>query len=318
MSEPGRFTVIIPHRNGADLLLSALAALKAAWDPVRDRVIVVDNASTDDSVARLQAAHPDVQVIRNPCNNGFGRACNQALALAESAYALILNNDARLGPGTLDRFEAFFQSHPDAAILAPQLFGPKGEPQRSYGWHPDFVSETGLGRKRKARVEGTEPRPVETVVGACMAVRMQAVAACGGFDEDFFFYFEETEWCLRMQRAGWSVWLIPELKVVHGKGESTRPLRTAAQIEMLRSRLIYYRKAFGEPAATFLAAWRVLRLLLNTVISSIGVVATLGFSGGLRNKAGNYLKQSAWLLVGCPEHWGLPDKCPRGLGQRGR
>lgn len=318
MSESGRFTIIIPHRNGAELLLSALAALKMAWDPARDRVIVVDNASTDDSVARLKTEHPDIHVIQNPCNNGFGRACNQGLAETDSAFALILNNDARLGPETLDRFEAFFRSHPNAAILAPQLFGPQGEAQRSYGWHPDFASETGLGRKRKARVEGTDPRPVETVVGACMAVRMQAVEASGGFDEDFFFYFEETEWCLRLQHAGWSVWLLPDLKVTHGKGESTRPLRTAAQIEMLRSRLIYYRKAFGVPTALFLSVWRVLRLLLNTVISTIGVLVTLGLLGGLRNKARNYLRQSAWLLAGCPEHWGLPDKCPRGLGKKGR
>ncbi|OYY94464.1 MAG: hypothetical protein B7Y41_06410 [Hydrogenophilales bacterium 28-61-23] len=307
-----RFSIVIPHRNGADLLLGAVEALKAAWDPARDEAIVVDNASTDDSLDRLAARHPDVAVIRNRCNNGFGRACNQGLRQASGEYALILNNDARLPAGALDVFADFFRGHASAGLLAGQLVGPDGQAQRSFGFYPGFASETGIGRKRRAKLPASDaPFEVETLVGACMAVRAAAVAQAGGFDEDFFFYFEETEWCLRLRRKGWGVWLLPAVKVLHGKGESTRPLRLNAQIEMLRSRLLYYRKAFSIGMAAFLTVWRVLRLMLNTLSAGIGVLLTVGLAAGVRRKASAYLLQSAWLLRGCPESWGLPDKCPR-------
>jgi hypothetical protein len=307
-----RFSIVIPHRNGADLLLGAVDALKAAWDPACDEAIVIDNASSDDSLAQLAAQHPDVKIIRNACNNGFGRACNQGLRQACGKYALILNNDARLPVGALNIFADFFQIHASAGLLAGQLVGPDGQPQRSFGYYPGVASETGLGRKRKAKLPASDaPFQVETLVGACMAVRMEAVRDTGGFDEDFFFYFEETEWCLRLHRHGFGIWLLPAVRVLHGKGESTRPLRLNAQIEMLRSRLLYYRKAFPFRIAAFLTVWRVLRLVLNTLSASLGVLLTVGLAAGIRRKAIAYLSQLAWLLRGCPESWGLPDKCLR-------
>lgn len=307
-----RFSIIIPHRNGSDLLLGAIDAVKAIWDPACDEIIIVDNASHDDSLALLVSKHADVSIIRNVCNNGFGRACNQGLRLASGEFALILNNDARLQAGTLNAFADFFQREASAGLLVGQLLGHDGKPQRSFGYYPGFASETGFGRKRKVSLpDSTKPFQVETVVGACMAVRLAAVADCGGFDEDFFFYFEETEWCFRLRQHGWSVWLLPEVKVLHGKGESTRPLRLNAQLEMLRSRLLYYRKVFPFPLSGLLIVWRVLRLLVNSLVAAMGVLLTAGLAVGVRRKAAAYLFQAAWLLRGCPENWGLPDKCLR-------
>ena len=307
-----RFSIVIPHRNGAVLLLGAVDALKASWDPTCDEAIVVDNASSDDSLVQLARWHPDVAVIRNACNNGFGRACNQGLRQARGEFALILNNDARLPAGALDTFVDFFRQQAGGGLLAGQLVGPDGRPQRSFGFFPGLASETGIGRKRKATLPAADtPFQVETLVGACMAARMAAVRDTGGFDEDFFFYFEETEWCLRLHRQGWGVWLLPAVKVLHGKGESTRPLRLNAQLEMLRSRLLYYRKAFPFRMAAFLTVWRVFRLLLNALSASLAVVFTVGLAAGVRRKAVAYLSQLGWLLSGCPESWGLPDKCLR-------
>jgi hypothetical protein len=312
-----RFSIVIPHRNGAELLLGAVEALKACWDPARDEAIVVDNASSDDSLALLARRHPDVTVIRNVCNNGFGRACNQGLQAARGEFALILNNDARLPAGSLEAFADFFGRQASAGLLAGRLVGPDGRRQRSFGFYPGFASETGIGRKPKAMLPvADDPFPVETLVGACMAARMVAVRNTGGFDEDFFFYFEETEWCLRLHRKGWGIWLLPAVKVLYGKGESTRPLRLNAQLEMLRSRLLYYRKAFPFRMAALLTAWRVLRLLLNTFSAALGVLLTVGLAAGVRRKAVAYLSQMAWLLRGCPESWGLPDKCQRGMPPR--
>ena len=307
-----RFSIIIPHRNGEGPLQDALTALSATIDPQQDEVILVDNGSTDDSVTMARDILPGLVVIANPCNKGFGRACNQGLRRAQGRYALILNDDARVPPDTLNEFARRFDEIPDAAIFAPQLVGPDGTLQRSFGFFPDFRSETGIGRKRRlAPATGDSPRRVDTVVGACMAVRRAAIDQCGTFDEDFFFYFEETEWCHRLQANGWGVWLLPRLRVVHGKGVSTRPLRRAAQLEMFRSRLLYYRKVFSPGQAALLTYWRIVRLALNMLASGIWTLFTLGLSGTARMRLATYATQLAWLVFGKPESWGLPDKCPR-------
>lgn len=116
-----RFSIVIVHRNGAQMLLKALAALHAACDPARDEIFVVDNGSDDGSADEVARAWPGVQLIRNACNNGFARANNQAIAVASGEYVVLLNNDAFLAPDTLARFEAVFRSEPRCAVVAGQL-----------------------------------------------------------------------------------------------------------------------------------------------------------------------------------------------------
>jgi N-acetylglucosaminyl-diphospho-decaprenol L-rhamnosyltransferase len=307
-----RFSVIIVHRNGADMIIKVLAALDQTLAGGRDEIILVDNGSGDDSLARVRESHPAVRVVANGCNSGFAHACNQGLAVARGRYALFLNNDAFLPGDALDRFEQDFAEHPRAALIGGQLIGPGGESQRSVGFAPDFLSEMGLRRKRaREPAPGTRPREVETLVGACMALRREAVDSAGPLDEDFFFYFEETEWCIRLRRRGWQVLYDPRVRITHLKGASTLPLRRGAQIEMLRSRLLFYRKTMPFWQAALLTVWRVLRLLINSLSNLAAVVLTLGLATGPRGKLTTYATQLAWLALGCPGHWGLPDKCPR-------
>jgi len=310
---PRRFSIIIVHRNGAAMLLKALAALHAACDNARDEIFVVDNGSSDDSPAQVAAAFPQVQLIRNPCNNGFARANNQAIGRAQGEFVVLLNNDAFLAADTLDRFEAVFRTQPRCAIVAGQLLDAEGRPQRSAGRIPTALDELGLGFLRRAP---RAPQPqqlaeVESVVGACMAVRSAAIREAGSLDNDFFFYYEETEWCHRLRAHGWQVMLEPAARVTHLKGVSTRGKRRGAQIEMLRSRLLFYRKTMSTPLALLLSANRVLRLLLNAATNLLAAVLTLGLHARLREKLGVYFTQLAWLSLGCPEHWGLPGKCLR-------
>ncbi len=307
-----RFSVIIVHRNGADTLCQALARLSMAYDPRRDEAILVDNGSTDDSLERVQRSFPAVRIVANGCNNGFARACNQGLRLARGEFVLFLNNDAYLPDDALARFAEDFATHPRAALIGGQLYGQDGRPQRSAGRAPTLRSEMGLQCLRPPATEfANAPLPVETLVGACMALRRVAAEEAGPLDEDFFFYFEETEWCVRLRRHGWQVMVDPAVQVTHLKGMSTRPLRREAQVEMLRSRLIYYRKVFPPVLAAWLIVWRIIRLVINTLSHLLAVALTLGLADRLRVKLGVYLRQLAWLFCGCPEHWGLPDKCPR-------
>lgn len=312
-----RFSVVIVHRDGAGLLMQALAHLQAALDPARDEVFLVDNGSRDDSIAQVRAAYPHIKLIENGCNNGFGRACNQAIRQAAGEFVLLLNNDAHVQSDALNRFERDFRERSRAGIVAGQLYGPDGAVQRSHGLVPTFRSEIGLGRKALPRLAAEQMTEVETVVGACMAVRRAAIDAVGMLDEAFFFYFEETEWCVRLRRHGWQVWLDPRIRVTHLKGASTRTVRRGAQVEMLRSRLLFYRRVFTPPVAMLLSAWRVVRLLANCLFNAALLLLLAGVNRRLRNKVAVYGTQVSWLLLGCPRSWGLPDKCP-GPGARPR
>jgi hypothetical protein len=309
-----RFSIVIVHRNGAEMLLTALTALHQAYDPARDEVFVVDNGSGDGSPDAVARAFPHVRLIRNRCNNGFARANNQAIAAASGEFVVLLNNDAFLAPDTLARFEAVFRAQPRAAVVAGQLFDAAGRPQRSAGYIPTALDELGLRflrrRPRAPVIAGLTE--VESVVGACMAVRAAAIRAAGSLDNDFFFYFEETEWCHRLRAHGWQVLVEPAARITHLKGQSTRGKRRGAQIEALRSRLLFYRKTMRPAAALGLSCYRVLRLLLNTAVHLLVVTATLGLVARLRGKFMTYALQVAWLARGCPDQWGLPDKCARG------
>lgn len=307
-----RFSIVIVHRNGAPMLLATLAALHLACDLQRDEILLIDNHSSDDSVNQALSQHPHLSIIRNTCNNGFARACNQGISQAHGEFVLLLNNDAQPAPDVLARIEQVFREHPTAAVVAAQLLDEQGQPQRSFGRIPTMRDEIGLFRAREPYCREIAPDVLETesVIGACMAVRMAAIRQAGALDDDFFFYFEETEWCYRLRQHGWLVMLARHAKVLHLKGASTRGLRVGAQIEMLRSRLTFYRKTLPPIQARLLTILRVLRLLLNTLSHLLAVVLTLGLVTKLRQKLKVYATLIIWLALGKPESWGLPDKCP--------
>lgn len=305
-----RFLIVVVHRNGAALLRETVtAALAAMRDD--DHLVVVDDGSTDDSLIVLAREFPTVTVIANGCNAGYARACNQGLNTMPSDYVLFLNNDAQLPPNALDRFAEDFVRDPALALIGAQLVAPDGSLQRSFAPAPTWHSELGL--RRRKRVTPTPDTngllPVETIVGACIAARRTAIDAVGPMDPDFFFYFEETEWCVRMRRHGWKIALDPVVSVTHRKGHSTQAVRTEAQIEALRSRLLYYRKTMPPLLAATVTINRVVRVVLNTLGQLTLFAVTLGCVPRIRKRLIGYGSQLVWLLLGCPRTWGLPDKC---------
>ena len=200
----------------------------AAAQSGADAVWVVDAGSSDGSVDVLERRVPGVHVIRGG-NEGFAAGNNRGLAATGSSFALLLNPDALLLPGALERLLATAAEHPLAAIVAPLVLNLDGTVQaNSFGRFPTLRSAIGLWSWRALqRVRGNRtfspaaPRDtsaVDWVTGAAMLVRRTAVDSVGGLDEGFFLYYEDAEWCHRMWEAGWEVLVEPRAQVAHALG----------------------------------------------------------------------------------------------------
>jgi GT2 family glycosyltransferase len=244
---------------------------------------VVDNASADDSVAAAQAQFPDVHVIANEQNVGFAAANNQAMAASAGRYVLLLNSDTVARPGSIERLVRFADAHPAAGVVGPQLLNADGSFQGSFADLPSLASEilsvTGIGKRvfglwhpNYGPRHSQAARPTGYIQGACMLVRRAALAQIGLMDEQYFMYSEETDWCLRMRRAGWEVWFTPDAQIVHYGGQSTQQWRAAMLRALYRSKIRYFRKHHNPASAMALQAIIVLALRCKWAIEALRAV----------------------------------------------
>jgi N-acetylglucosaminyl-diphospho-decaprenol L-rhamnosyltransferase len=257
--------------------------------------VVVDNGSSDGTVAFVRERYPDVRVVES-ANRGLGAGWNIGLRETTSTYALLLNADAWLVTGALDRLVAFADTRPRAAVVGPRLRNPDGTLQRSVRGFPTLwrlATEYLFLRKLAPRssalnafygggFDHDEIREVEVVMGACMLLRRSAVEDVGFCDEDYFLFSEETDWCFRFREAGWEVVFFPGAECIHVRGasHSGRLYR-----ENLRGHLLFLTKHRGPRVAE-----RARRLLL----ASLRLRALL-FRGD-RGRA--YRDGAAWLASG--------------------
>lgn len=247
-----RVCAILVSWNTRDELLRALASLKATAQ-VRE-ILVVDNASSDGSVAAVRAAYPDVTVIENAENLGFGRACNQGLQATTAPYVLLLNSDAELRPGALEAMAEILDAHADAAVIGPRTRFPDGAIQVSWGRFPGPLSEWHQRRlvlgiearlpgalKHAEQIASREHEP-DWVSASCWLARREVLLAVGLFDEGFFLYEEDVDLCYRLREAGWRIVFTPRAEVIHHQGASNARSSGRALAEYHRSHLRYYRK----------------------------------------------------------------------------
>jgi GT2 family glycosyltransferase len=247
-------SIIIVNWNTRQLLLDCLRSIYGTVRKVSFEVSVVDNGSADGSVEAVARSYPDVTIIANGRNEGFAKANNIAMRRMQGEYAVLLNSDTLLREGSLDGMHAFMQSHPEAGLCGPQLLYGDGRKQTSTGTFPRVLSEytsASLVRllspdKHPGKEPGYRgPTPVDFIIGACMFARKSAIDDVGMLDEEYFFYYEEIDWCFRMNRAGWQVYHIPDIEIVHFGGQSTRDINLRARVESWRSRYLYFRKSLG-------------------------------------------------------------------------
>lgn len=268
-------SVVIVSYNTAHLLIEAVQKVKNAAGGLAIECIFVDNASSDGSAALIQREFPADALIVNPVNVGFGRANNQALALAKGRYILLLNTDAFVAPDTLVKTVGYMDANPQCGILGVRLEGRDGELQPCARYFPtpvnQFLQRTGLHKvfKNVRMVDDmgwdhASVRQCDWVVGCYYLVRKELVNQIGLFDPRYFLYFEEVDHCFAAKKAGWSVVFYPHTTVVHLGGESAKSdgsiTKSGKQLEALQieSEMLYFRKNLGLAAA-------LSSVLLNTL-----------------------------------------------------
>jgi len=285
MAEPSVVAVVVTF--------DALPWIEQCLDSLAGvETVVVDNGSSDGTVAFVRERYPDVRIVESE-NRGLGAGWNIGLRATTSTYALLLNADAWLTEGALGRLTAFAVSRPRAAVVGPRLRNPDGTLQRSVRGFPTLwrlVTEYFFLRKVAPRssvfnafyaggFDHDEVREVEVVMGACILLRREAVEEVGYCDEDYFLFSEETDWCYRFREAGWEVVFFPGAECVHVRGasHSGRLYR-----ENLRGHLLFLTKHRGPKVAE-----RARRLLL------LALRARAVLFRGDRGRA--YRDGAAWL-----------------------
>jgi GT2 family glycosyltransferase len=210
--------VVVVTYNSSDDLGACLASIGAV-----ERVIVVDNCSSDGSVAIAEAFGADV--VRSDRNIGFGAAANRGAARGAADVILFLNPDARLQPGAVAALAGAVEA-PDVAVAGGQLVDDELRPLRSWFPIPSPANTwaEALGLRRLFRRRPSPAGDVPSVVGAAMAIRREVFDALEGFDPRFWLYGEETELCARCTDRGWRVRVVDDAVVVHPGGASGRPI----------------------------------------------------------------------------------------------
>ena len=300
-------TTIIINYNTANLLDKCIKLLRNAALKISMNIIIVDNASSDNSVDLLQRDFTDCKLIRNDINVGFGRANNQCIPFIEGKYALLLNTDAFVSEDTINKTIQYMDNNQSCGILGVKLLGRDGTLQPSCRFFPTplniFLQRTGLKKffKNTQLVDDmswdhNSARQCDWVPGCYYLIRREVVEKIGLFDPRYFLYYEEVDHCFAVKKAGWEVHFFPDTSVVHIGGESAKSegnlTSSGRQLEALQieSELLYFRKNHGR----LIALNNVLLLTLADMI--------IFFKQIIKGKFNSYLQAPVkhsfvvWLL----------------------
>ncbi len=275
-------TIVIVNWNTAELTRRCIESV-AATTSVPYEVVLVDNASSDNSVDVIRTSLPWVRLLQNSSNRGFARANNQVLGEAGAEFVLLLNPDTLVHGGAVDRMVRFLRERPRAAAVGCMLLNEDGSLQPSCRSFPTPLKHLAevlrlpalcrhvpiLNQRYILAWNHDTVRAVDWISGACLMLRREAIRDVGVLDEDYFMYGEELDWCFRARQRGWLIYYMPEVRVTHFGGRSTALDAPGMFVHSYRSWLRFYRKFYSPAAVAGLRlvialrmATRALKLLL--------------------------------------------------------
>lgn len=302
---------IVVSFNTRDMTLRCLRTLQRELAHLHAEIWVVDNASTDGSAAAIAEALPDVRLIRNERNAGFGAANNLAMARSRGEFLLLLNSDAFVKPGAVEALLDVMRADPRVGVAGPRLLNSDSSPQPccfafpspGHAWVENLFPG-GWGGGWTVERESAPP----WIVGAAMLVRREVFLRVGGFDERFFLYAEESDWQRRIRSAGWQVRVTPAAEVEHLGRASSEGRAPAAEEQFFHSLDLYQLKHHG---------WLGLVSFRLAMVFGCSLRAALWLALGLARRARRPLaiaraRRHAWLVVRQASRWpgrGQPFCC---------
>ena len=256
-------TIIIVNHNTADMLVRCLHSIRSQSGH-NPEVILVDNASQDNSLEVTKDFFPWLKVIANKRNLGFARANNQALKISKGKYIYLLNPDTELKKGAFDAIIEFMESNPEVGLAGTQILNPDGSSQSS-------VEKRYPGERHSKGELSRLKGDIAWVSGASMIVRGSVMREVMGFDERFFLYGEDLDLCLAVRNAGWTIGYIPDALTVHWGGASERDtLPVEVWKKKFDAEFLFYDKHYSKKtikairrANIFQALWRIFTLNLT-------------------------------------------------------
>lgn len=252
-------SIIIVNYNTQRLTLNCLRSVYESVTDYSYEVILIDNASWDDSVSIIQEQYSQVRLIPNTENLGFAKANNQGMRIAEGRYVLLLNSDTVIEPNTLDIMIRFMDDNPTVGASGCKVVLPDGSLDKACrrGFPTPlatlfyvsklsklFPKNPKINAYHREDLDPNESYPIDCLVGAFMMVRRGAIENVGLLDENFFMYFEDTDWCYRLKEAGWTNYYYPKTTILHYKRASSRNKPMRITYEFHRAMTLFYNKHY--------------------------------------------------------------------------
>jgi GT2 family glycosyltransferase len=253
-------SVIIVSWNTRDILRDCLESIAEQTRRVTYEIIVVDNASSDDTVEMLKRDFSQVTVVENEENLGFSRGNNIGIDRSSGRYMALINSDVILLDGCLDRMVDYMDSHANTGMAGPRILNHDGSLQVSCRKFPtlwnNFCQAIGLNYLFPKSPLFSEPfmkywahdqeREVDVLSGCFWMIRREALEQVGLLDEAFFFYGEDIDWCKRFHKADWGVTFYPGAEAIHLGAASSRRMPIKFYLELQKADLRYWRKHHGR------------------------------------------------------------------------
>jgi GT2 family glycosyltransferase len=273
-------SIIIVAWNSQDHIRVCLDSIIRPESPVGCEILVIDNASSDNTLQIVKRSHAQVGLIINQQNLGYAKANNQGIKKSTGRYVLLLNPDTEIHKGALNSMLDFMQAHPDVGALGPQLVNPDGSIQSSCREFPGFSTLlwefSGLSRLfPKSKIFGSwrmgyfgfdRTREVDQPMGSCLMLRRETLDQVGLFDETFPMFFNDVDLCYRIKATGWRIFFYSDAQVMHHKGASTgkakRKMIWLSHLAFYR----FFRKHKTGPANRLLLLLLLIPLVLSALV----------------------------------------------------
>ncbi len=307
-----RVSIIIVSWNAKAYLDLCLASISDKTCAAPWEIIVVDNASTDGSPELVTQKYPHVRLIRNETNLGFAKANNIGATYSRGQYLGFINSDVEVLDAGITRLVDYCDSHPEAGLVGPHIYGADGKTQRSCRGFPTLwnmlcraLALDTLFPRLKI-VSGyslsywpqNELKQVDILSGCFWLARKTAVAQVGLLDENFFIYGEDMDWCKRFRKGGWKLAYVPAAEAIHYGGASSANDPVRFFVEMQRADLQYWRKHHARPVAACYFVITCIHMLIRTIAYSVSLSSCLARRPQLRTKFDRSLACLKFLITG--------------------